>query len=72
MNISPCAQFSNGTDGNLFLLFERVLPYLVQGLLFGGISPYLMHVTDDTSHEYRHGNVIINFFYLLVIPDERL
>ena len=39
-------------ENNTLLLFERVLPYLVQGLLFGGFPPYIVHITDSQRHEY--------------------
>ena len=39
-------------ENNTVLLFERVLPYLVQGLLFGGFPPYIVHITDSQRYEY--------------------
>ena len=34
---------------NATLFFGRVLPYLVQGLLYGGLPPYIVHITDNPS-----------------------
>ena len=50
---------------NTLLLFERVLPYLVQGLLFGGVPPYVIHISDSQENGYDSGKFefirILNF-----------
>ena len=40
---------------NTSLIFDRVLPYLVQGLLFGGVPPYILHVSSSQADEFRNG-----------------
>ena len=51
MNTSACVP--QASDVTLHLIFERVIPYLMQGLLFGGIPPYILHISDSTK---QHGN----------------
>ena len=50
-------ELNNATQENLHIFFGRVVPYLVQGLLFGGISPYLLQVTDEGSYECPQGRI---------------
>ena len=45
MNSTCETSYENGIY-NAELLFGRILPYLVQGLLFGGIPPNIIHITD--------------------------
>ena len=45
MNVSSCLKSNLTENYHMFILFGRVIPYLVNGLLFGGIPPYLLHIT---------------------------
>ena len=49
---------SDLTDNqHMFILFGRVIPYLVNGLLFGGIPPYLLHITSFRLDEFNKGKL---------------
>ena len=60
-------EFNNGTDDSLHIFFGRVVPYLVQGLLFGGIPPYLLHVTDEGSYEFPQGMAALTYHWRHVL-----
>ena len=34
------------SNSSISILFEMVLPSLVSGLLFGGIPPYIIHISN--------------------------
>ena len=48
MNVSRCLKSDLTENQHMFILFGRVIPYLVNGLLFRGIPPYLLHITSFT------------------------
>ena len=52
MNVSGCDANHELGDVTSSLLLGRVLPYLIQGLLFGGVPPYILHVADFGSDHY--------------------
>ena len=57
MNWKACSPCYGGTDNRTSLLFETILPYLVQGLLFGGVPPYVIHVGDFSSLSCKEGTL---------------
>ena len=63
MNASACV--TPASDITLSLIFARVIPYVVQGLLFGGIPPYILHIADSTSKHHGNGKTI---FYTKPLP----
>ena len=48
MNASACLDYEVEND-YLSLLFGRVLPYRIQGLLFRGVPPYIVRISDSLS-----------------------
>ena len=54
MEISTCLE-SATNNSSLLILFGRILPYLVQGLLFGGVAPYIIHISDVENGEFNNG-----------------
>ena len=55
MNISSCPDSDDTFSDVTLLLIGRVLPYLLQGLLFGGESPFILHIADLSFNKYRKG-----------------
>ena len=57
MNFSTCLESTASNNSSIFVdvLFDRVLPYLVQGLLYGGVPPYILHISDIRYGEFKNG-----------------
>ena len=62
-------EFNNGTEDSLHIFIGRVLPYLVHGLLFGGIPPYIIHVTDEGTYDCPQGMGALTFFNVISLLD---
>ena len=54
MDVSTCVVPYNLS---ISILFERVLPSLVTGLLFGGIPPNILHVSNLKSSKFEKGKI---------------
>ena len=46
MNSSCLCSCENGFN-NSYILLGSIVPYLVQGMLFGGVPPLILHITDE-------------------------
>ena len=57
MDFSTCLESTVPNNSSMFvdILFDRVLPYLVQGILHGGVPPYILHITNRRYDEFRNG-----------------
>ena len=57
MNFSTCLESAVTNNSSIFVdvLFDRVLPYLVQGLLYGGVPSYILHVSNIRYGEFQSG-----------------
>ena len=56
------------------ILFDKVLPSLVTGLLFGGIPPFILHISNLKSAEFRKGRFfsLVNLFCPNLMSDRLL
>ena len=59
MDLLTCSNFIIPDNSNISILFERVLPSLVSGLLFGGIPPYIVHISNLKYGEFDQGKCVI-------------
>ena len=49
------------------LLLGKIVPYLVQGLLFGGVPPFILYVTDIDVQSGEGNTGKYNFHLLKLI-----
>ena len=54
MEVSTCLD-SPTNNSSLLILFDSILPYLVQELLFGGVAPYIIHISDVKNGDFNNG-----------------
>ena len=63
MDASTCLKsvIPDISNSSISILFERVLPSLVSGLLFGGIPPYIIHISN-LNFEFEKGKLLSLIF----------
>ena len=54
MEVSTCLDLATN-NSSLLILFDRILPHLVPGLLFEGVAPYIIHISDVENGEFSNG-----------------
>ena len=57
MDVSTCVNSDAPDNLNISILFERVLPSLVTGQLFGGIPPYIFYISNLKSSGFEKGKI---------------
>ena len=57
MDFSTCLESAVPNNSSIFvdILFDRILPYLVRGILHGGVPPYILHITNRRYDEFQNG-----------------
>ena len=59
--VKYCFNASMGNNSITAVLIERVLPYLLSGVLFGGVPPYTIIVSDLITMDLKQGMCISDF-----------
>ena len=59
MDLLTCSDIIKPDNSSISILFERVLPSLVSGLLFGGMPPYIVHISNLKYGEFDKGKCVI-------------
>ena len=56
VGFSTCLESAVSNNSSIFvdILFDRILPYVVQGILYGGVHPYILHIANERYDEFQN------------------